>query len=76
MPLHLEDMHDSKHEGSREKDLKTCLQIITDESSKIARVLNNKQNDFSLWICTTAIKKKFAKPASMFSKMITDEAHR
>ena len=76
MPFYLEDMHDSKHEGSREKAWKTCFQIITDESSKIARVLNNKQNDFSLWMCTTAIKKKLAKPASMFSKMITDEAHR
>ncbi len=33
--FYLEDVHDSKQEGSREKAWRTCFHIITDESSKI-----------------------------------------
>jgi hypothetical protein len=35
VPFYLEDVHDSKQEGSREKAWRTCFHIITDESSKI-----------------------------------------
>jgi hypothetical protein len=56
-------LDDSKQEGSREKAGRTSVQMITDEPSKIERyvkgraVLNNKQNNGSLWICTANKKK-------------------
>ena len=37
------NVHDSNHEGSREKDWKTCFQIITDESSKIVPAQQTKR---------------------------------
>ena len=43
VPFYLEDVHDNKQEGSREKAWRTCFHIITDESSKIVPAQQTKR---------------------------------